>query len=99
MNKRRSQTEWRRLIDEQAHSGLTQKAFCKQAGIPVASFGYWKRKLRPERINASTPGAARSKTISLADWIELSTEGPASGPGWQIELELGNGVCLRLRQG
>jgi len=99
MNKRRSQTEWRRLIDEQAHSGLTQKAFCKQAGIPVASFGYWKRKLRPERINASTPGAARSKTISLADWIELPTRGSVSDGVWQIELELGNGVCLRLRQG
>ena len=33
MNKRRSKNEWQRLIDEQAASDLTQKAFCAQAGI------------------------------------------------------------------
>ena len=28
MNKRRSRAEWRELIDKQAASGLSQKAFC-----------------------------------------------------------------------
>ena len=98
MTNRRSHTEWQRLINEQAQSGPTQKAFCKQAGISVASVSYWKRKLRPERVNVSTPGA-RSEMVSQADWIELSTRGSVFDGVWQIELELGNGVCLRLRQG
>ncbi len=46
MNKRRCKHEWLRLIEEQAASGLTQKVFCAQAGTAVATFGYWKRKLR-----------------------------------------------------
>ncbi|WP_293647985.1 IS66 family insertion sequence element accessory protein TnpA [Thiolapillus sp.] len=46
MSRRRNKTEWQRLIDEQTTSGLSQKAFCQQVGIPLATFGYWKRKLQ-----------------------------------------------------
>ena len=97
MSKRRSKSEWQRLIDEQAASGLSQKAFCGQRGIPLATFGYWKRKLQAESL--STPTGSGNDSISLADWIELPTQGSAAGGGWQIELDLGNGLCLRLRQG
>ena len=97
MSKRRSRIEWQELIDEQAASGLSQKAFCSQPGISVATFGYWKRKLGSE--SHSLPTGSGADTVSLAEWIELPTHGPASGGGWQIELELGNGLCLRLRQG
>ncbi len=62
MNKRRSKIEWRQLIDEQAASGLSQKAFCGQRGIPLASFGYWKRKLRAEP--PSTPTGSGTDTVS-----------------------------------
>ncbi len=98
MNKRRSKSEWQELIDEQAASGLSQKAFCGQRGIPLATFGYWRRKLQAESSSRLTGGAGMD-TASLADWIELSTQGLVSDGGWQVELELGNGLCLRLRQG
>ena len=88
MNKRRSKSEWQELIDEQAASGLSQKAFCGQRGIPLATFGYWRRKLQAESSSRLTGGAGMD-TVSLADWIELSTQGPVSDGGWQVELELG----------
>ena len=51
MNKRRSKNEWQRLIDEQAASDLTQKAFCAQAGIAVATLAIgsasYGMKVRP----------------------------------------------------
>lgn len=97
MSKQRSRIEWQELIEEQAVSGLSQKAFCSQRGISVATFGYWKRKLRHE--SSSLPMGSGAETVSLADWIELPTHESASGGGWQVELELGNGLCLRLRQG
>jgi len=100
MNKRRSQSEWQRLIDEQAASGLTQKAYCEQAGIALATFGYWKRKLQSDRLSSSVSGdPAGEQQVSLEDWVELSAPVPQAGSGWRIELDLGNGVCLRLRQG
>ena len=64
MNERRSKDEWHRLIEAQATSGLSQKAFCAQAGIAVTTFGYWKRKLRTEGDGEAhagrTPGATSS---------------------------------------
>ena len=97
MSKRRNRTEWLQLIDEQAASGLSQKAFCAQREIPLATFGYWKRKLRFG--SPSTPTGPSTDTAPLADWIELPTQGSSIDGGWQVELELGNGFCLRLRQG
>ena len=96
MSKRRNQAEWQRLIEEQAASGLTQKAFCDQADIPVATFGYWKRKLK--RLDPSHSDAGlTTQAVSLDDWIEVSA--PASPSGWHIELDLGEDLCLRLSQG
>ena len=98
MNKRRSKNEWQRLVDEQAASGLTQKAFCAQAGIAVATLGYWKHKLRDE--GAPRPDEPVGlQGVTLDDWIELSAPATEPAPGWHIELDLGNGLCLRLHRG
>ena len=98
MNKRRSRTEWQALIEEPAVSGLTQKSFCGQRGIPLVTFGYWKRKFRAESSYMPTDFDTGTVSPSLADWIELPTQGSATDEGWEIELELGNDLCLRLRQ-
>ena len=98
MSKRRNKAEWQRLIDEQAASGLTQKAFCEQADIPVATFGYWKRKLKRTDPSRSDEEVT-TQAVSLDDWIELPAAASASPSGWHIELDLGGGLCLRLRQG
>ncbi|MBU2755107.1 IS66 family insertion sequence element accessory protein TnpB [Acidithiobacillus sp. CV18-2] len=94
MNPRRSQSDWQRLIDEQKVSGLSQKAFCAQTGIAVATYQYWKRKLR---VDAAVQSDA--VTGSRKDWLELTPELSEPALGWHIELDLGHGVCLRLRQG
>ena len=72
MNKRRSKHEWQRLIEEQMASGLTQKAFCAQAGIAVATFGYWKRKLRDEGAPRPDEPVGRNRPFQTAiapTWI------------------------------
>ena len=40
---------WRDLIAEQEASGATIQAFCKQHGIGVHSFYWWRRQLRKAR--------------------------------------------------
>jgi hypothetical protein len=39
---RRSAQAWRALLNEQAESGLTVTAFCRQASISLASFYRWQ---------------------------------------------------------
>ena len=82
---RRGSDEWQRLIDEQAQSGLTQAAFCEAQGLSLASFGNWKRRL--------TTGESIEQP-----WFELGALSDAGPSSWDIELQLGDGICLRLRR-
>jgi len=83
---RRSRDEWRRLVEEQACSGQTQAAFCASRALSVTSLQYWKRRL------AATPPRPA--------WLDLGRldERGSAPSGWEIELDLGQGVCLRLRR-
>lgn len=82
---RRSRDEWRRLIDEQAGSGQTQAAFCAARGISVGSLRNWRRRLG---ASFETP----------EPWVELGMLAEAKSATWDVELDLGEGVCLRLRR-
>lgn len=84
---RRSGEQWRRLIQEQADSGQSQAAFCKMRRLSLSTFQYWKKHLSSAREETSTP---------TTPWLELPAMlSPASGV-WDIELDLGDGVRLRL---
>jgi len=87
---RRTPEQWQQLIEEQTISGLTQKTFCEKHSIRSATFGYWKRKLSAD---TSMDDRADSSWLDLSS--VLSTECAGS---WKIELDLGNGVVLRLNQ-
>lgn len=81
---RRSRAEWQRLIEEQAVSGQTQAAFCAGRGIGVGSFQSWKQRLAGE--------------APPEPWVALDALAGNGVSGWEIELDLGEGVCLRLRR-
>ena len=81
---RLSEAEWQRLINEQTDSGRTQAAFCAANGISVASFRNWKRRLAVK--------------VSPEPWLELGTLAQQSTSAWDIELQLGDGICVRLRR-
>ena len=38
--------KWASILEEQAHSGLSKKAFCINEGLNAATFYYWQRRLR-----------------------------------------------------
>ncbi len=88
-SKRRGHEQWSRLISEQQCSQLSQKAYCRKHGLGLSTFQYWKRKLTTSGLPVSSADA----------WLELPSgvEGSFVG-GWDIELELGNGICLRFKQ-
>ena len=99
MASRRSEAEWQQLIKQQQNSNVSQKAFCQQMNLSVATFGYWKRKLKKE---TDLPAIVDDAALTAEPWLELPTPtirgNSVAGSAWQIELDLGNGVCLRLRQ-
>ena len=46
---------WFQVIQECRDSGLTNREFCRQRGIPEKKFYYWLRKLRTQALEAAQP--------------------------------------------
>lgn len=87
---RRSADDWRAILEQQRASGLSQVAFCRREEIALSTFARWKQRL------AAQPETGSEAVAGEPGWIELPPIGQ-SDSGWLIELDLGGGVCLRLK--
>ena len=101
--RRRSAQEWRTLIRAHSRGNETRKHFCARHGVALSTFERWRRRVRsemPDSDSASRPlRAARDSTPSL--FVELAPEANpiiASSSAWDVELDLGAGMVLRLRR-
>lgn len=88
---RRSRTQWQRLLAEQAASGLGIGAFCAAHGLAPSSFRNWRRRLE------SQGEVVRARRA--AGFVELAPRPAPVAASWEVELELGDGVVLRVRRG
>jgi len=91
-----SVAEWMKHISNQPGSGLSQADYCQRHGLSLHSFRARKYR-QPSRATRTTSESA-SSTVDES-WVELPLKLGGSCSSWQIELDLGNGICLRLRQG
>lgn len=99
-NKRHSAEQWQAWIEEQASSGLSQQAFCEQKGLAKSSFQLWKRRLGLTPSVTTPPSQPAAEVSSLFAPVVAPDEAPEhQAGGWEIELDLGDGVCLRFRRG
>ena len=89
-NNRRSREEWERLMAEYEAGDVSQRVFCAERDLAYSSFGYWRKRLR-----GALPADDRQQPelVELPAWPGLAVE-PAS---WRLELELGEGIVLRVR--
>ena len=74
-------TQMVQLMEAQAKSGLSKKAFCAEHDIPVAKFYYWQRRLSKEEQDSAgfTSLSVRPATeleLRLPDgrWIGVRTQ-------------------------
>jgi hypothetical protein len=75
-------------------SGLTKTAFCKDHGIAVSCLSRWQKALAIESPTDAFVDITESVTSAAAP-----RPAPEVHPRWQVELELGGGVILRVRTG
>lgn len=73
---------WRTVVERQAGSGMSRKAFCEREGIGRSSFEKWRRRLASEG--------------SVGGFVDV-TPAVRSVTGWEVELAFPGGVVLRLR--
>jgi hypothetical protein len=83
--------EWRRSIAEQQAGGQSATAYCRERGIPVWKFSYWRKALTA-RNGAAAPGG----------FVELRPARRASGVcvesgRWLVRVEPGFDAATLLR--
>ncbi len=64
----RRQRFWQQHIDAWFQSGESQRRYCQTQGIALATFGYWRRKLKNE-------GTEKPHFSPLAENEELAVPG------------------------
>ena len=89
---RRSAEQWREIQQRFEHSGQTQVAFCAAEGLALSTFTLWRRKLGSSQEMITNNDAAMF--VALPD-----SNIPVSATLWDVELQLGADVVLRLQHG
>ena len=96
---RRSRQQWKELIDEQAGSGLSARAYCEAKAIGPSSFYQWRRRLRHTDAGKELGIDSKDSFIDMGQ-IGSSDSSSMSGTGpWVVTLELGDGLKLTLQRG
>lgn len=90
---RRSRQQWAELIELQPDSGLSISQFCKQAGVSYQSFQNWRKKLEPQALKADSASGFIELTAPSSSVADARTDKPGH---WLIELDLGDGLRLRI---
>ena len=85
----RSKEQWQTLVHQYETSGLTQQAFCKQHGIAVSGLNKWRK-----RFSNSVQADFVDITHQLSEAGSQSDAQPDRR--WQVELQLGQGLVLRI---
>ena len=92
---------WRAHIKAWSESGLTQRAYCQEHGLPEAQFSHWKPRLR-NKGQRQRP-KARVVPVKVIEETTIGTargevRGAASDAG-ELALVFGNGLRLEISEG
>jgi transposase-like protein len=77
-------TKWRKLVSEQAGSGQTVIAFCRDRGLCRPYFFVWKKRLEES---------------ATAHFLEVQVSERAASSDASVEIRLQNGRSLMVRPG
>jgi hypothetical protein len=95
---------WRGQFQRHQKANLSVALFCRQLGVSVVTFYYWKRRVHEadsgtdcSRVNSGQPSG---NSITPADgavpnFVPVSVLDP--GAGIELEIELTNACVVRLR--
>ena len=93
---------WRRQLARQESANLSVTEFCRQLGVSVTTFYYWKKRIHSASPTAPTPISAgytsRKMTAvgnAAANFVPVSILAPAAST--ELEIELTNACVVRLK--
>jgi hypothetical protein len=90
---------WRRQIERQRNGSATVAEFCRQLGVSVPTFYYWKQRLHDAPRAPQSPashGSRRPTSVSVASAAFVPVSIRESVDGARLEIELTNACVVRL---
>ena len=78
----RSAAQWRAIITQYRQRGMGSRQFCEAEGLTLRTFEKWYRR-------------QRSLERGKGQFVEVKP--PVAASPWAVEIELPNGVRLRVR--
>ena len=72
MTRQERGTHWRRLLEQQAGSGLSVRAWCAREAISYATFMYWRRRLARPAVGAPLTLIRVTEGVAVGDALWLS---------------------------
>jgi hypothetical protein len=88
---------WRWLIERQARSGQSIRAFCASESVSEANFHWWRRELRRRKADGKVESPFNRQKRSVSEFVPVAVTAPPHGHG--IEIELPGGAIVRVLPG
>jgi hypothetical protein len=93
---------WRGQFQRQRRTNLSVTDLCRQLGISVTTFYYWKKRVHealpnaPGRVSGERPSHRMTSAVGTvsANFVPVSILEPAAGT--ELEIELTNACVVRL---
>ncbi len=95
---RRSESQWRALVSAFAASGASRQVFCTRNGVAVSTFDWWRKRLGGTSSTGTVRANADTLFVELSAPVSRVAEGGGGASAWDVELDLGAGVVLRVRR-
>ena len=88
---------WRRQLARQQSANLSVTDFCRQLGVSIATFYYWKKRVY--EVSSPSPGPVVAERTSrplamAADFVPVSLVDRRANT--HLEIELANACIVRL---
>ena len=97
------QSQWQDLVERQADSGLSVRAFCEQEGVSENSLYFWRRELPKRKRRKKQVARGRPETTAAFDFVPVQVSGRSASMelvhplGYQIRID-GRVDPVMLRQ-
>jgi hypothetical protein len=84
--RRRTESEWREIIERFGRSGLSAREFCKRELLVPVSLQRWQVKL----------SSSKTREDDAGEFIEVTPPPSESPTTWSVEVEFPDGRVLRM---
>ena len=94
------ESDWRDRLKRQASSRQSVAAFCQSEGVSVATFYWWRKRLRD--LDSATAGKAVDArfldlgTVQADPSLYLDQPAHRLGASLELRLDLGQGIVLHI---